>query len=404
MRVTRDRLTVIIGGGGIGGLATAVALARRGLAVTTVERTATLADTGSGVILYPNGVTAADAISQRLGERIRSAGQVAGPATIRLLISASGRVLAREPIGQMGQRYGAPQVAILRTALQEALLEEAVGAGVRLELGTAVRGYEHRDGAVWVRLSDGSSRRADLLVAADGLRSAIRQQMLGDGPPRYRGYTSVRGRTTGPWIRPQGFVANGRGIQLFAAPVAARTLYWTAKITAPPDVWPYKDAAAALRTLGGMLATWHEPIVRLVAEASPSHITVTDIYDRDPVPRWVDGRVALLGDAAHPMVPALGQGVNMALEDAIVLADALDGREEPGTALLSYQRRRAARTAQVVMLSRRQGAVDQGASRLSSLMRDTAALLRGRKDAADFDVLNWIPPGQAPERIPERTA
>jgi 2-polyprenyl-6-methoxyphenol hydroxylase-like FAD-dependent oxidoreductase len=398
-----DRLTVIIGGGGIGGLAAAVALARRGLAVTTVERAARLADAGSGVVLHPNGMAAADAISPRLGDRIRSAGQVAGPDAIRLLISASGRVLAREPIGQMGRRYGAPQVSILRTALQEALMEEAAAAGVRLDLGTAVRGYEHRDGAVWVRLTDGSTRRADLLVAADGLRSVIRQQMLGDGPPQYRGYTSVRARTTGPWVRPQGFVANGRGIQIFAAPVAARTMYWTAKITAPPGAWPDKDPAAALRTLAGKLAAWHEPIVRLIAEASPSHVTVTDIYDRDPVPRWVAGRVVLLGDAAHPMVPALGQGANMALEDAVVLADALDGREGPGAALLSYQRQRIARTARVVLLSRRQGAVDQGASRLRSLTRNAAVRLRGRKDAAGFDVLDWIAPGPAPERELERT-
>jgi 2-polyprenyl-6-methoxyphenol hydroxylase-like FAD-dependent oxidoreductase len=388
------RLTAIIAGGGIGGLAAAATLARRGHAVTVVERAPRLIDVGSGLVLYPNGVAAADAISARLGRRIRSAGHPAGPDEVRLILSASGRVLTQEPIGLIGRRYGTPQVSILRTALQEALVDEATAAGARLCLGLAVRDYVIGERSVSVQLSDGSNRRADLLVAADGIRSAIRRRMLGDEPPEYRGYTSVRGRTTGTWIQPQGFVANGRGVQLFAAPVGAHTLYWTAKITAPAGVWPDLGIAGALRALERQLAGWHAPIVRLIAEASPADVAVTDIYDRDPAPRWTDGRVVLLGDAAHPMAPALGQAANMALEDAVVLAGALRAHGASGVsaALREYQRQRTERTAQVVLASRRQGELDQGASHLRSLFRNAAMYLRGRKDAAAFDVVGWTAP------------
>jgi 2-polyprenyl-6-methoxyphenol hydroxylase-like FAD-dependent oxidoreductase len=392
------QLTAVVAGGGIGGLAAAAALAHSGLAVTIVERTARLADAGSGLVLYPNGVAAADAISTRLSERIRSGGHVARPGDVRLIIDASGRVLAREPIGAAGPRFAMPQISILRTAVQEALAGEAASAGARLRLGIAVQGYRNDGELVRVSLSDGSTLGADLLVAADGIRSAIRQHLLGDGPPQYRGYTSVRGRTLGSRLYPQALVANGRGIQLFVAPVAGNTLYWTAKITAPPGVWPEKGRGGALRALAEMLAGWHEPLVELITGADPGEITVTDIYDRQPAPRWVDGRVVLLGDAAHPMTPALGQGANMALEDAVVLADtlrsrgAIDGRGDVGEALRAYERRRIARTSHVVLLSRRQGALDQGAGRLRSLVRNASMRLRGRKDAAILDVVAWTPP------------
>jgi 2-polyprenyl-6-methoxyphenol hydroxylase-like FAD-dependent oxidoreductase len=399
--VTSRRLTAIVAGGGVGGLATASALARRGVAVTVIERAASFTDVGSGLVLYPNGVAAADAISPGLGRRIRLAGHISGPDESRLVLTAGGKVLAREPIGQAQHRYGRPQISILRTALQDALTSEARAAGAQLQLGLAVRDYANTGDSVSVQLSDGSTRHADLLVAADGIRSALRRRMLGDGPPRYSGYTSVRGRTTGTWLSAQGFVANGRGVQLFTAPVGPHSLYWTAKITAPAGTWPELRGAAALRALTGRLRGWHDPIVRLVAEASQDDVTVTDICDRDPVPHWVDGRVALLGDAAHPMAPALGQAANMALEDAAVLAHALGSHGAPGdgadirAALRAYQRERAARTAPVVLASRRQGSLDQGAGRVRALVRNAGTRLRGRKDAAIPDLIAWTPPAGA---------
>ncbi len=384
-------LTALVAGGGIGGLATATALAGAGIAVTVVERAPRLDDVGSGLLLYQNGIAAADAISPRLGRRIREAGYVVRPDDVRLLMDSSGRILAREPIGAVGQRLGLPQVPILRTALQDVLLREADAAGADIRLGTAVEGYAQTDGRVSVRLSGGVTVDADLLVAADGLHSVIRAAILGDGSPRYQGYTSVRGRTIGCELYPQAFVVNGRGTQLFVAPAGVDTLYWTAKITAGPGVWPAMGPVGALSALSDRIAGWHPPIVGMVRDADPADIAVTDIHDRDPVSRWVDGRVALLGDAAHPMVPALGQGANTALEDAVVLAEALRCHPDPGEALRAYEAQRIERTARVVLHSRRQGAVDQGAGRLRALIRNGAMRLRGRKDAATFDVVDWRP-------------
>ncbi|WP_329295871.1 FAD-dependent monooxygenase [Streptomyces sp. NBC_01455] len=390
-----DRLTAVIAGAGIGGLAAATALARAGVAVTVVERAERLADAGSGLVLYPNGVAAADAVSPRLGERIREDGHVVGAGEVRLLMDSAGRVLSREPIGADNERFGRPQIPILRTRLQTALREEADAAGVRLVLGTGVRAYRNATGRVSVQLSDGGTHEAGLLVAADGIDSLLRERMLGDGPPLYQGYTSVRGRSSGSGLPQQGFVANGRGVQLFVAPVGGDTLYWTAKITAARGVWPAKGAAGALRALVESLAGWHESIIRMIAAADG--VVVSDIHDRDPVRRWVDGRVILLGDAAHPMVPALGQGANTALEDAAILAHELraHGATTAGDlakSLAAYERQRTERTARVVLRSRRQGSLDQGAGRLRALARDAAMRLRGRKDAAILDIAAWTPP------------
>jgi salicylate hydroxylase len=385
--------TVVVAGGGIGGLAAAAALAHSGLAVTVVERAAHIADAGSGLMLYQNGIAAADAISSRLGAGIRAAGHVVGPDDVRVVMDSVGQILAREPIGEVGRRLGLPQVPILRTALRDLLFREAVGAGAEIRLGTAVECYDQDGARVSVSLSDGGAQEADVLVAADGINSVVRAAMLRDGPPQYLGYTSVRGRVVGSALHPMSLVVNGLGLQIFVAPADAQTLYWTAKITAPQGVWPAIGQAGALSALADRLADWHEPVVRMVRDTAPADVSVTDIHDRDPVWRWVDGRVALLGDAAHPMAPAMGQGANTALEDAVVLAEVLGSGAHPGEALRRYQTQRAERVAAIVLHSRRQGAVDQGASRAEALSRDSAMRSRGRKDAATLDVIDWRPGG-----------
>ncbi|MGW1777068.1 FAD-dependent monooxygenase [Streptomyces sp. NPDC002104] len=390
--------SVVIAGGGIGGLAAAVALAGRGFDVTVVERSGRVGTQGSGLMLYPNGVRALDALGAQLGERVRALGHVTAPDEVRVLMDSAGTVLAEEPIGEMGERLGAPQIPMLRSALQRALLDEALAAGATVMPGTAVEDYTAAGESVEVLLSDGKTLVCGALVGADGIHSAVRRRMLADGPAQYRGYTSVRGRTKGSALGQRSYVVNGRGLQLFIAPVGGKTLYWTAKITAPAGVWPAKGPDRAQEDLAAALAGWHAPVVDLIRDADPYDIVVTDIHDRDPAPRWVDGRVVLLGDAAHPMVPALGQGANMALEDAVVLADALSAHEDVKSALLSYQRERLERTAAVVLRSRRQGALDQGAGQAEEKQRNAGVRASGRKDTDTADVLGWRPLARRRER------
>ncbi|MFF5788474.1 NAD(P)H-dependent oxidoreductase [Streptomyces sp. NPDC012693] len=390
--------SVVVAGGGIGGLAAAAGMAARGLDVTVVERAGHIGGGGSGLVLYPNGVRAADALSPRLGARLREIGHLTRPDEVRVLMSADGTVLAEEPIGAAAEDLGVPQVPVLRSRLHRTLLDEASTAGAAVRLATTVTDYTLHPGHVTVRLSDGATIDCDALVGADGIHSAVRARMLGDGPATYRGYTSVRGRTTGSALGQRGYVVNGRGIQLFVAPVGEDTLYWTAKITAPAGTWPAKGAAGARLALLDALEGWFEPVVGLVRDADPEEIVVTDIHDRDPAPRWVDGRVALLGDAAHPMVPALGQGANMALEDAAVIADTLASAATVPDALATYARERVDRAGAVVLASRRQGALDQGADRDGEERRNARFKSAGRKDAEIADVVAWRPGPRRPER------
>ncbi|MFE1272567.1 NAD(P)H-dependent oxidoreductase [Streptomyces sp. NPDC058757] len=395
--MTRKR-SVVVAGGGIGGLAAAVGMAVRGLDVTVVERAGRIGAKGSGLVLYPNGVRAIDALSGRLGARIRDVGHVTRRDEVRIVMEADGTVLAEEQVGTSTAALGAPQIPVLRSALHRALLDEALSAGAAVRLATAVTDYITGPDQVTVVLSDEHGIDCDALIGADGIHSAVRAQMLGDGPPHYRGYTSVRGRTSGSALGARGHVVNGRGIQLFVAPVGGDTLYWTAKITAPPGVWPALGPDGARAALLEAMDGWHPPVVDLVREAVPEDIVVTDIHDRDPVDSWVDGRVALLGDAAHPMVPALGQGANMALEDALVLAEALASDAEVPDALADYARERASRAGAVVLASRRQGSLDQGADRAAEERRNAHVRSAGRKDLALTDVLGWRPGDRDPRR------
>lgn len=381
---------VLVAGGGIGGLATAAALVTAGHPVTVLERADQLIDVGSGLVLSPNGIRALDAIDATLGQRVRRAGHVVPPGAVRPLLTATGRVISAEPVGEIGARYGVPQVSILRSALQTALLNYVEDAGALVLTGRTVREYHDLGDRVVVRTSDGDAHTGDVLVGADGVQSVIRTLLLGEAPATYRGYSSVRGRSQASAEYPHGFVANGKGVQLFVAPVGGGQLYWTAKISASRNEWPAKGRQQAIADLRALLHGWHAPIAAVVHDAAPDDIAVTDIHDREPDERWTDGRVVLVGDAAHPMVPALGQGANMALEDGVVLARHL-GHPDLPAGLRSFVSDRFARTARVVLQSRRQGEVDQGAGASKALLRNVLMRVRGRKDAPMPGLLDWAP-------------
>ncbi|MFE7133115.1 FAD-dependent oxidoreductase [Streptomyces sp. NPDC057638] len=379
--------TIVIAGGGIAGLACAAALATRGTDVTVIERAGQIGATGSGLVLYPNGIRAATALTATTGPRLRTLGRPTRPGDTRTLMDADGTIHAEEPLTPVGS-----QIPLLRTALHRTLLDEALTAGAAVRLATTVTHYTNHPTHITAHLADTTTLTCDALIGADGIHSAIRAHMLHDGPPRYRGYTSVRGRTTGSRLGQRAYVVNGRGIQLFIAPVGHDTLYWTAKITAPQGHWPALGPAGAHRALLDALASWHPPITHLIRTADPHDIVVTDIHDRDPAPRWTDGRAALTGDAAHPMVPALGQGANMALEDAAVLAAVLAAPLPVPDALAAYARQRMDRTAATVLASRAQGTLDQGADDATADARTTHINTTGRKDSTPHHLHTWHPP------------
>jgi salicylate hydroxylase len=372
----------VVAGGGIGGLAVGIALRRHGFRVTVVEKADKLGMAGSGIMLYPNGVKALDVISPRLGHRVRAAGHVAAPHEIRPLLTPDGVVFGEDPVGTL-VRYGTPQISLLRTALLQSLLAEAPEVGLTLRVGVAVTGHVDDGNGVRVTLADGGTLDADFLIGADGIHSGVRRRIRDDGPAQYCGFTTIRCRTRAPERFPSGFVVKGPDLDIFAAPVGGGELYWTAKIVAPVGEWPARHPAEAFADLVELVSGWHGSIADVIRGTDIADgIVVTDIRDREPDGDWTRGRVTLLGDAAHPMTPALGQGAGMAFEDSVVLTDLLLSRRDPTDALAEYPIRRADRIADVVLLSRWKG--PEG---------DPAGF--STHEARLADLYGWHPPAEA---------
>jgi 2-polyprenyl-6-methoxyphenol hydroxylase-like FAD-dependent oxidoreductase len=208
-------------------------------------------------------------------------------------------------------------------------------------------------------------------VGADGLHSAVRQVMRGRGPPRYAGYTSWRALVEDVELpRPDRFTESwGPGRRFGIAPIGHGRVYWFAVADAPPGQMDEGDPRAGLLA---RFAGWHQPIEAMISAAAPDRILRTDIYDRPPIDRWIEGYVTLLGDAAHPMTPNLGQGGCQAIEDAVVLASALARFGEVQPALLHYQKRRLQRANSFVVRSWRFGQIAHLRTPTMRWLRDRA--------------------------------
>ena len=372
--------TAIVAGGGIGGLAAALALTRRGWRVEVLERAASAGEAGSGLSLWPNGVRALTA----LGLAVPSTPPAEGGVRDR-----SGRWLSRTDTAEVSRRYG--PLAVVHRARLSGLLREAVPPGV-LRLGAEVTAV--REGASSVEVTHaGGVSRADLLVGADGLRSAVRRSLWPDAPgPRYAGYTAWRLVVAPPGGHlAAGGATWGRGERVGVVPLATGGVYLFGVANAPEGE---RGADGELAELRRRFGGWHDPIPALLAAASEDAVLRSDVHDLPPLPSYATGRVALLGDAAHAMTPDQGQGANQALEDAVTLAALLDTEETVAAALAAYDRERRPRTQAIARRSRRTGMVAQWSSRPATAVSDrtlrllpSGVLLRALRP-----VLSWRPP------------
>jgi 2-polyprenyl-6-methoxyphenol hydroxylase-like FAD-dependent oxidoreductase len=328
---------IVISGGGIGGLTTAIALRQRGLSCAVYEAAPLEREQGMGLVIAPNAL----AVLCRLG--LYDAVRAAGFEPRQMVLTRSdGRVLQANDAAGWRERYGFAPVAMSRVALHRVLL--AALGDTPVQHDAAVAGFSDAEGQPLTIDLAGKPIAAELLVAADGLRSPIRQQLFGATPFRYAGQTSWRGisehRLDGRfgdalvemWGR-------ARGLRFGLAPVNATQTYWFATMYAPAggsDASP----AAALDTLRAALAEF-VPEARTLLDAT-SRLLRTDIVDFAPLDRWHRGRVVLTGDAAHATTPNLGQGACQAIESAFVLAQQL--AELPiGEALTAFERIRMAK-------------------------------------------------------------
>lgn len=349
---------ILIAGGGIGGLASALALARRGIASRVLERQATFAEAGAGIQLGPNGIR----ILQDLGAAPHLEPLAGKPDAIRVFEGPSGARLADLPLGSwIAARHGAPYWVAHRADLQAALLR-AVEHQPLIEVVTGFEVAHVRElpDAVAAQGPRGETRGA-ALVAADGLWSRTRAHVLDLPPLAFSGKTATRtviGRAsapepfranvTGAWLSPDAHVVHYpvRGGADIAVVVIAEEDW-------PGTVW---GAAADRDALLKRAAGFAGPLREFLALGQDWRKWA--LYDPGALPRWVRGRVALLGDAAHPVLPFLAQGGVLALEDAVTLAASVAARREDIAAgFAHYERQRQPRAARVQAASQDNGRI-----------------------------------------------
>lgn len=366
------RRRALIVGGGIGGLTAAIALRSVGLEVVVFERAAELREVGAAITLWPNAVE----VLRRLGvgEAVEAAGVVQTEGGLRTWRGAG---LAAVALG--------PLVVVHRASLQTAL-HGALDRDV-LQLGVECSAVDQDADRALVRFADARCLQGDLVIGADGLRSSVRAAAFGNDLPRYSGYTAWRGvvpldERLASRIRPA--ESWGGGALFGITRLGGSQVYWyaSARIAEESGGSATDEKAELLRRF----ERWHDPIPALIDATAAEGILRTRLYDRPPLARWSVGRVALLGDAAHPMLPNLGQGACEAIEDAAVLAEELSRSVEVEPALEAYDRRRRARAA---MLARR----SRQLARIAHLHNPVAVGLRNA-------VLRTVPPAAFLSRLP----
>lgn len=349
---------IAVVGAGIGGLAAGLALARRGARVTVYEAAPALGEVGAGLQIGPNSV----AVLEALGLRDAAEAVASVPEAIELRDGPTGRQVALLPLGAAClARYGRPYWQFHRADLLGVLARGATEAGVAICTGATVAGVVDAPEAVQLDLGDDGSARAEAVIAADGVRSAVRRAAFGSETPRFAGHVAWRGLLPADQL-PLGLfpksacVSMGPGRHLVTYPLRGGTLWnfvaveartaWTA------ESWTTADHPAALRRA---FAGWSREVGTLLSAVEETFLW--GLFDHPPLPAWAHGRVALLGDACHPMLPFLAQGAAMALEDAWVLAAALDAAADLPAGLATYEARRKARATRTQRAAARNGRI-----------------------------------------------
>jgi 2-polyprenyl-6-methoxyphenol hydroxylase-like FAD-dependent oxidoreductase len=356
-----DRALIV--GAGIAGLATAIALQRTGREVLVLERAPALWEVGAGISLWPNAVKALRLLD--IGDAVEAAGAPAHDAAFR---SWRGTQLGPSITRQLQGRFGAPLVLVHRARLQM-VMRRALGPDA-IRLGAECASFEQDEDGATVCLVDGGIERGAFVIGADGLHSRVRSSLFADGPPRYAGLTAWRGVVPVDDAlrrRTSSGESFGGGSLFGVARLNGSQAYWWASTRR--DEGDGEEAATEKAALLRAFSDWHAPIPDLVAATPPEAIIRTCLYDRAPLERLSVGRIALSGDAAHPMLPNLGQGACQAIEDSVVLADALAATDDVIAALRCYSARRVQHTATVVRASRHM-------SRIAHLRNPLAAGLR----------------------------
>jgi 3-hydroxybenzoate 6-monooxygenase len=381
---------ILVAGGGIGGLAAALGLAQKGFPVTVLERAPALGEIGAGIQLGPNAFHAFDTLG--VGDAAR--GMAVYIDKLRLMDAVTAEDIASVDLTEpFRRRFGNPYAVIHRGDLHGVFVRACrANPLIDLRTGCAVTGYEQDGSSVTARLFSGETVEGSVLVGADGLWSRVRQQVVGDGPPRVTGHTTYR--SVIPTERmPEDLRWNAA--TLWAGPKChivhyplsgwkAFNLVVTYHNDAPEPVAgkpvPEEEVLEGFRHV-------HPRAQDIIRHGTDWKLWV--LCDRDPVERWVDGRVALLGDAAHPTLQYMAQGACMAMEDAVCLSHELAARPgDPEAALENYRRQRVLRTARIQLMSRAVGDHIYHPAGAHAALRN--AIMSAKSDAEWYDTLAWL--------------
>ena len=347
-------LEAVVVGGGIGGVATALALHRQGVSVGVYEQAPELTEVGAGVSLAPNGLLMLDHLG--VSGAVERFGARHWKTELRL---ADGRSSRHQPdqFARPGRHVGIHRADLL-TLLADQLPPGTIHAGHR------AAGFAQGPDAATVTFTNGAVASADVVIGADGIHSAMQGFVVEPAEPVFSGVVAYRGLIPLPQEHPPDAFRMwvGEGKHFLAFPVrAGELLNYVGFVPSPSEVRESWSAKGDPVALAAHFDGWDPLIGEVISAISEPGGSGFEwgMYDRAPLPRWSDGRITLLGDAAHPMLPHLGQGVNQALEDAVALATLLGHLDDPAgvpQALRSYEALRRERTATVQLGSRRNGA------------------------------------------------
>jgi salicylate hydroxylase len=380
---------ILIAGGGIGGLATALALAQKSIPSLVLEKAAQLGEIGAGIQLGPNAFHCFDRLG--VGETARKMAVYID--RLRLMDSLADGEICHIDLGKaFRERYGNPYAVVHRGDLHGVLLAACRAHPlIELRVSSEVTGYDQDGTRVSARLGTGERVVGRALIGADGLWSNVRRQVVGDGPPRVSGHTTYR--------------------SVIPTEQMPEDLRWNAA-----TLWAGPKCHIVHYPLSGwkvfnLVVTYHndapEPVAGKPVEEEEvrrgfAHVCeraqniirhgrdwrMWVLCDRDPVGTWVDGRVALLGDAAHPMLQYMAQGACMAMEDGVCLADSLARTDTLEAGLETYRTRRVLRTARVQLMSRAMGDHVYHPAGPHAALRN--AIMSARSQPEWYAVLDWL--------------
>ena len=374
---------IVIAGAGIGGLCAALALAQRQFEVAVYEQSPQLGEVGAGLQLSPNAMHVLTALG--IADEVKAKAFSPNSAVMRHY--QTGKTYFTVPLGETAtQKYGSDYLHIHRADLHSVLHDACKNMKVDIHLGKSIQSYQQTSDILTIQLDQNESLEADVLIGADGIKSNVQACMLGETPTDFTGQVAWRGvveasRLPPEFVKPNAnlwvgpgkhfvsYYLRGGDLINFVA-VQERTDWLKESWSEPGDI----------NELRNTFAGWHPEVATLLNATDDCFLWA--LFDRKPLTQWTDGKVALLGDACHPMLPFLAQGAAMAIEDSYALAHCLATHNKTETALQSYQAMRLPRTRDIQLNARKNAALYHMSSPVE---RAKLALLSGLSQVKVFN-------------------